>query len=45
MQDAREKVFQQDIIDHLISKGWKLGESDGYDRKHARYTPKIWSVT
>ncbi len=37
MQDAREKIFQQDIIDHLVSNGWKLGQSDAYDRKHALY--------
>jgi type I restriction enzyme R subunit len=41
MQDAREKVFQQDIIDHLISNGWKLGESSGYDQKHALYTEDL----
>jgi len=31
MQDAREKVFQQDIIDHLVSNGWKLGMGKGND--------------
>ncbi|MDF7808892.1 type I restriction endonuclease [Pontiellaceae bacterium B12219] len=41
MQDAREKVFQQDIIEHLVSKGWKLGESSGYDQKHALYTEDL----
>lgn len=37
MQLADEKIFQQDIINHLVSKGWKLGASDAYDRKHALY--------
>jgi type I restriction enzyme R subunit len=41
MQDAREKVFQQDIVNHLVSNGWKLGESSGYDRKHALYTEDL----
>lgn len=35
MQDAREKVFQQDIIDHLVSNGWTLGASDGHDRNRS----------
>lgn len=37
MQNAKEQVFQQDIIDHLVSNGWTLGESSGYDQKHALY--------
>ena len=41
MQDAREKVFQQDIVNHLVSKGWKLGESAKYDQKHALYTEDL----
>ena len=41
MQNANEKVFQQDIIDHLVSTGWKLGESAKYDRKHALYTEDL----
>lgn len=34
MQNANEQVFQQDIIDHLVSKGWTLGESAKYDQTH-----------
>ena len=41
MQLANEKVFQQDIIDHLTSKGWKLGASANYDQKHALYTEDL----
>ncbi len=41
MQDAREKVFQDDIINHLVSNGWKLGESASYDQKHAVYTEDL----
>ncbi len=37
MQNANEKIFQQDIVDHLISHGWKLGESKQYDQAHALY--------
>ena len=37
MQDARETVFQQDIINHLVFNGWKLGDSGSYDQKHALY--------
>ncbi len=35
MQNAKEQVFQQDIIEYLVSNGWKLGESENYDQKHA----------
>ncbi len=28
MQDAREKIFQQDIVSHLVSHGWKLGAAE-----------------
>lgn len=41
MQNAKEQVFQQDIIDHLVSNGWTLGESAGYDQKHAIYTEDL----
>ncbi|MBN2702963.1 MAG: type I restriction endonuclease subunit R [Pontiellaceae bacterium] len=41
MQDAREKIFQQDIINHLVSHGWSLGESSEYDQKHALYTDDL----
>ncbi len=41
MQLANEQTFQQNIIDHLISKGWNLGESAKYDRKHALYTEDL----
>ena len=37
MQNANEKVFQQDIINHLVANGWMLGKSDDYDQKHALY--------
>jgi len=37
MQNANEKVFQQDIVDDLVSNGWKLGESAAYDQEHALY--------
>lgn len=37
MNQANEKIFQQDIIDHLVSHSWKLGESGNYDQKHALY--------
>ncbi len=37
MQDAREKVFQDDIVNDLVSKGWKLGVSAAYDQKTALY--------
>ena len=41
MQNANEQVFQQDIIDHLVSKGWMLGESAKYDQKHALYAEDL----
>lgn len=41
MQDAREKIFQQDIINHLIANGWLLGESSEYDQKHALYAEDL----
>ena len=41
MQNAKEKVFQRDIIEYLVSHGWVLGESSGYDRKYALYTEDV----
>ena len=34
---ARESVFQQDIIDQLLSQGWLLGKPENYNRKRALY--------
>ena len=36
--DAKESAFQQDIIDQMVERGWKLGEPAKYDRKLALYT-------
>ncbi len=45
MNQATEKIFQQDIIDHLVSNGWKLGESANYDQKHALYSEAlVWAI-
>ena len=43
MQNAKEQVFQQDIINHLVSSGWELGGSAKYDQKHALYTEDLVS--
>lgn len=37
MADAREKFFQQDIVDALAAQGWSVGTADKYDREHALY--------
>jgi len=37
MQDARERIFQQDIINHLVSNGWRPGESAAYDQSYGLY--------
>ena len=34
---AKESVFQQDIIDQLVSNGWLLGKPENYNRKLALY--------
>lgn len=34
---AKELVFQQDIIDQLVSNGWLLGSPENYNRKLALY--------
>ncbi|MEM6795696.1 MAG: DEAD/DEAH box helicase family protein, partial [Acidobacteriota bacterium] len=36
--DAKERAFQQDIIDQMIQGGWKLGSSAAYDPELALYT-------
>ena len=36
--DAKEAAFQQDIIDQLVERGWKLGDPAHYDRERALYT-------
>ena len=51
--DSKEAAFQQDIIDQMVERGWKLGAPAKYDRKLALYTedclqyvkmtqPKTW---
>lgn len=37
MADAREKPFQDHIIQQLLAQGWLLGQSDLYDRERALY--------
>ncbi|MDA3810829.1 MAG: hypothetical protein PF518_10955 [Spirochaetaceae bacterium] len=32
---AKETVFQQDMIDQLVSNGWLLGKPENYNRKLA----------
>jgi type I restriction enzyme R subunit len=34
---AKETVFQQDMIDQLVSNGWLLGKPENYNRKLALY--------
>jgi type I restriction enzyme R subunit len=41
MADAREKQFQQDILDSLAAQGWLVGASAGYDRERALYPEDV----
>ncbi|WP_321404472.1 type I restriction endonuclease [Maridesulfovibrio sp.] len=41
MADAREKQFQQDIIDSLAANGWIVGKAENYDREHALYNEDV----
>jgi type I restriction enzyme R subunit len=41
MPDALESTFQQDIIQALVSSGWQIGTSSGYDREHALYPEDV----
>ncbi len=34
---ANESVFQNNLIEQLIAKGWQLGKSEHYDRERALY--------
>jgi type I restriction enzyme R subunit len=36
--DSKEAAFQQDMIDQMVARGWKLGDPAKYDRKLALYT-------
>jgi hypothetical protein len=38
---AAEKAFQDEIIAHLTSHGWQLGESAHYDRERALYPKDV----
>jgi len=37
--DAKESVFQQDIIDQMCAAGWQLGDPTHYNRELALYVP------
>jgi len=41
MADSRESRFQQDIIESMVSGGWKAGAASGYDRTTALYTEDL----
>ncbi|MCZ6804434.1 MAG: type I restriction endonuclease [Proteobacteria bacterium] len=41
MDKSREQVFQDDIINSLISNGWLLGDSANYDRELALYPEDV----
>lgn len=41
MADSREARFQQDIIDAMVTGGWKAGTASGYDRTSALYTEDL----
>jgi len=41
MADPRERQFQDDVVDHLTSHGWLLGEPGKYDRELALYTEDL----
>ncbi|WP_137818914.1 hypothetical protein [Pseudomonas sp. 2FG] len=41
MADSKEAVFQQDIIDALAARGWRVGKASGYDRRTALYTEDL----
>ncbi|MGY6566986.1 MAG: type I restriction endonuclease subunit R [Halomonadaceae bacterium] len=41
MADSREARFQQDIIDAMVGRGWKVGTASGYDRTSALYTEDL----
>ena len=38
---AREKVFQQDIIEQMVANGWQLGAPAGYNRETALYEEDV----
>ncbi|WLG56109.1 DEAD/DEAH box helicase family protein [Pseudomonas extremorientalis] len=41
MASSKEAQFQQDIIDALVSQGWRVGAASGYDRRTALYTEDV----
>jgi type I restriction enzyme, R subunit len=38
---AAERAFQQEIIDHLTSHGWLLGNTNAYDRERGIYPEDV----
>lgn len=38
---AQEKIFQNDILDQMLSQGWLLGESKNYNRELALYPEDV----
>lgn len=41
MDQSKEVVFQNDIIEEMTAKGWLLGESNRYDRTRALYVEDL----
>ncbi|CRZ54336.1 hypothetical protein [Vibrio cholerae] len=41
---AQEKIFQNDILDQMQSKGWLLGESNKYNKELALYPEDVIAV-
>ncbi len=39
---TQEKIFQNDILDHMQSHGWLVGESKHYDRELALYPDDLF---
>lgn len=38
MSSTKELIFQDEIIDQMMDKGWVRGKSDSYDRERALYS-------
>jgi type I restriction enzyme R subunit len=41
LADPREAQFQQDIVDAMVTGGWLVGSSEGYDRTRALYAADV----
>lgn len=42
---ANEFTFQNEMLKHLVAKGWRLGKMENYNRELAIYPKTYWVLS